>query len=85
MAAKRLLRAPDGSIYVIDSIASIHRVEIKGDRQSPTKVTAVHTTVCSVGGQTHPTSIPWEEASATFTAVHEPPADVPPQKEEPAA
>lgn len=59
----------DGSgLYNLDHVASIHPVPIKGDRHDQTKVTAVHTSVSTVGGQTHQTSIPWEQSSAAARA-----------------
>jgi hypothetical protein len=58
--------------YLVAAIASIHPTEIKDDRRDQSKVTAVHTSISTVGGQTHNTTIPWEEASAALDAFHAP-------------
>jgi hypothetical protein len=70
--------------YLIGAIASIHPVEIKDDRRDQNKVTAVHTSISTVGGQTHNTTIPWDEASAAYSEYHEGrPAASEPKKDEP--
>lgn len=56
--------------YLIGAIASIHPEEIKSDRRDQSQVTSVHTQIATLGGQTHHTAIPWDEASAAFDAFH---------------
>jgi hypothetical protein len=69
----KLLRDKSG-LYLLSAIASMHPVEIKGEPRDQTKVTAVHTNISTVGGQTHNTTIPWDEASAAFEDYHKDPA-----------
>jgi len=64
--------------YLVAAIASIHPTEIKGDRHDQARVTAVHTSISTVGGQTHNTTIPWEEAAAALDAFHAPKQEAPP-------
>lgn len=56
--------------YLIPAIASIHPIEIKGDQRDQTKVTAVHTAISTAGGQTHHTTIPFDEAAAALEDYH---------------
>jgi hypothetical protein len=65
----KLLRDKSG-IYLLGAIASVHPVEIRGEARDQTKVTAVHTNIATIGGQTHNTTIPWDEASAAFEDYH---------------
>jgi len=54
--------------YNLDNVGSIHPVPIKGDRNDQTKVTAVTTSICTIGGQTHQTNIPWAIAASVAEA-----------------
>lgn len=67
----------DSGLYRLDCISSIHPVPIKGDRHDQTKVTAIHTAISTVGGQTHSTSIPFDDAKSAFLELFEP---APPQQ-----
>lgn len=79
----RILKDKSGH-YLVEAIASMHPMEIKGDRHDQNKVTAIHTAISTVGGQTHNTTIPWDEATAAYSAYHEPPAAAPAPKDPPA-
>jgi hypothetical protein len=75
--APKILKDASGH-YLVAAIASIHPMEIKGEPRDQTKVTAVHTKIATVGGQTHNTTIPWEEALAAFGETHDPAPAAPP-------
>ena len=73
MAAKKLLlKDKDGALYLLPGIVALHPVEIRQNERNRMEVTAVHTNITTVGGQTHNTSIPFAEASAAFEDLHEP-------------
>jgi hypothetical protein len=59
----KLLKDASG-VYNLEHVSSIHPINIKGDKQDQSKVTAVHTAIAMVGGQTHHTTIPWSAAAA---------------------
>lgn len=59
----RLLKDATG-IYNLEMVASIHPINIKGDKADQTKITSVLTAISTIGGQTHHTTIPWADASA---------------------
>lgn len=60
-------------IYRIAAIASAHPAEIKADQRDQSRVTAVHTTIFTAGGNQHQTTIPWDEAAKAL-GVDLPPA-----------
>lgn len=51
-------------IYKLEYVASIHPVELRGNKQDQSQVTHVYTKISTVGGQTHDTTIPWDSAVA---------------------
>ncbi len=59
----RLLKDASG-IYNLEWVASLHPINIRGDKNDQNKVTAVLTAISTTGGQTHQTTIPWDAASA---------------------
>jgi hypothetical protein len=80
----RILKDKSGH-YLIGAIASMHPMEIKGDQRDQNKVTAIHTAIATVGGQTHHTTIPWDEATAAYAEYHEGPPPAAPKKDAPPA
>jgi hypothetical protein len=70
----RFLKEPSGAIHLIDSICSVIPMPIRGDRQDQTKVTAVHTTIVTAGGQAHQLAMPFDQV----VALVDPPSKVEP-------
>jgi hypothetical protein len=59
----KLLKDSSG-IYNLDQVASLHPINIRGDKTDQNRITGVNTAISTVGGQTHQTEIPWAAASA---------------------
>lgn len=56
--------------YLLSAIASIHPVPIRGEARDQSKVTAVHTSIITMGGHQHNTAIPYEKAQQLFHNYH---------------
>ena len=62
----KVLRDASG-IYNLAAIASIHPVNLKGDKLDQSKVTGQHTLIHMMGGASHNTTIPFAAADSILT------------------